>query len=662
MLLQQTLAARAVACALATLAVGIHAEERTTTLAPVVVTAEPTTPETGGPLMAPAKVLSGDALRDKLGSSLGETLSGELGVSASGFSAATSRPVIRGLDGPRVKILQNGMGSGDLSAMSEDHAIGSSLPSATQIDILRGPASLLYGSGAAGGLVNIINDRIPTQLESAPTGESELRYGSVADSTLGSFSAQRSAGDVGLHVDGAYSDAGNYRIPGYANLSTRDELHRLSFSGSRENSLGFGASLVKDWGHIGASLSQLNRDYGIHGADENSTIAMTQTRVDLDALLKSPLDGFEALRIRVGQNNYSHTEYENGTDPSVRFSHQLLETRWELSHLPWAGWRGKFGLQSEQGHVQATNSDTLIDPTVPRTQSNGFALFAVEQRQFGAVTVEAGSRYEHIARTPANNIRRSFDLGSASIGTQWQFTPAHAVGLTASLSQRAPTAEELYSDGPHHPTSSYDIGDATLKRENAHNLELSLQKNAGQLRWKANLYENRIDNFIYGSISQPGTSGMAFDRRFTQGDATLRGIEAEVIFNPDEPGWQGRLFADGSRGTLDGQGNLPLQPPVRIGASAGYQQAGWRSSVSVIHASAHDRIASTSISNETVTAGYTLLNADISYRQQYRGADLTWFLLARNLLNEDIRLSTSLLKDYVPQPGRNLMLGVRARF
>lgn len=662
MFLQHSLLARAIACALGTLSIGAHAEERTTTLAPVVVTAEPAAAESEPGLAAPRTVLSGDALRDKLGSSLGETLSNELGVSASGFSAATSRPVIRGLDGPRVKILQNGMGSGDLSAMSEDHAIGSSLPGATQIEILRGPASLVYGSGAIGGLVNIINDRIPTRLETEPSGEAELRFGSVASSTLGSFSAGRSAGSVGLHVDGTYSDAGDYRIPGRANVDGSGDLHRLGFSGSRENSLGFGASLVKDWGYAGASLSQLDRDYGIHGAADNATIRMGQTRFDIDTLIKSPLDGFESLRVRLGQNDYHHTEYEGGTDPAVRFSNQTLETRWELSHLPLAGWRGKFGLQTEQADVQAVNADPLVAATVPRTKSSGFAFFAVEQRRFGAFTVDAGARYERIARDPNGNTRRSFDLGSASAGALWQFATEHAVGLTASMSQRAPTAEELYSNGPHEPTSSYDIGDANLKRESARNLELSLQKTAGMLRWKANVYQNRIDNFIYGSISQPGNDGMAFNREFTQGDATLRGVEAELLFNPDGPGWHGRLFADASRGTLDGQGNLPLQPPVRIGASTGYQQGAWRSSLSVTQASAHDRIAVAAISNETPTAGYTLVDASLSYRQAWGDADLTWFLVARNLLDQDIRLSTSLLKDYVPQPGRNLMVGVRARF
>ncbi len=666
--------ASAVLCALTA---GAHAQdatqETTKTLAPVIVTADPFGASDGNTILAPASVLSGDSLRDKLGGSLGETLMREPGVNASGFSAGASRPVIRGLDGPRIKILQNGMGSGDLSAISNDHAVGTSELSAQQVEILRGPATLLYGSGAIGGAVNIVNGRIPTQLEPEPTGEAELRAGSADSSSLFAFSAERSAGNIGLHVDGSLLRAGDYRIPGSSAVDGSGDRGKLSFSGNREDSLGFGASLVESWGHVGASLAQTDKLYGIHGRDENSKIDMSQLRFDVDSLIKAPLPGFDALRIKLGHNDYQHTELEDGRDPNVKFTNRSFESRWELSHLPLAGWRGKLGVQTDNASVEAINiANPSIAPTVPRTRSSAVAAFAVEEKDIGDVRISAGLRIEQADRRPDGDRARDFMLTSGSIGALWTFTPGYALGATGSIAQRAPTAEELYSGGMHHPTETYDKGDAGLNKETSNNLELSLQKTADRLRWKANLFQNKIQDFIYGALGGDvcQNSGLPADgicdavreRSFRQGDATLRGYEADLSYNLYEQGWYGRVFIDSSRGKLDGLGNLPLQPASRTGVTVGYQDAVWRSSLSVLQVNAQNRIASPDISEETATRAYTRVDASISRVQHFGATDLTWFLLARNLLNEEIRLSTSLLKDYVPQAGRNLLVGVRARF
>ncbi len=661
--------AQAVLCSLLTLAVSAYAQEAPKapaapatpkTLSPVIVTADPLGSDEQAMILAPAKVLTGDELRNKAGQSLGDTLGGELGVQSSGFSTGSSRPVIRGLEGPRIKVLENGMGSGDLSAISNDHAVGSSLMTARQIEILRGPAALAYGSGAIGGLVNILNDRIPTELVPRASGEAELRVGSVDRSAGLGFSAERSAGNIGLHVDGSYSDAGDYRIPGAANADGSGDRGKLSFSGHRERNAGVGATLLQDWGRIGASLSQLDKNYKVHGRDENSTIDMARSRFDIDSLFHAPIEGFDSLKFKFGYTNYSHTEFEGGTDPRVRFTSKAADARWELAHQPLNGWRGKLGVQAEEADTQALNLAGGT-PTVPHTRSRMMAAFVVEERDFGAVRVNAGARYENVSRNPDANADRRFGLGSASLGALWRFVPGYGLGATASLAQRAPTPEELYSSGEHHPTETFDTGNANLKSETSQNIELSLQKTDEQLRWKANVYRNSIANFIYGRIS-PGTQGLAFDRDFTQADATLQGIEAEISYNQNRPGLSGRAFFDTSRGKLDHLGNLPLQPATRIGLSLGYRQAGWQSSLSVVHANANTRIAAASVSQETTTPAYTQLDASLSYVQRYGTTDFTWFLLARNLLNEEIRLSTSLLKDYVPQPGRSFIAGVRTRF
>lgn len=655
--------AHSIFCAFAGIALSSYAQDNNKSLDSVTVTADPFGSSESAMILAPAKVLSGDELRNKLGGSIGETLSNELGVSASGFSSGASRPIIRGLDGPRVKMLQNGMSSGDLSAISSDHAVASTGTTARQIEILRGPAALLYGSGAIGGLVNIVNDRIATTLETKPTGETELRYSSVDRGVGASFSVDGSAGNIGLHADGNLLHASDYRIPGNSSVYGDGDTGRLSFSGNRERSLGFGGSLIKEWGYVGLSVATLDKLYGIRGADEKSRIDLNQTRVDADSLIKSPFDGFDSMRIRLGNTDYKHTELENGTDPHVRFTNKSTETRWELSHLPVSGWRGKLGVQTEQATTKAANLDGA-DPTVPRTNSMAVAGFFLEERDFGATRINVGGRLESVARKPDGSVNRSYSLGSFSTGALWSFTPGYGIGATASLAQRAPTAEELYSKGAHHPTETYDIGDINLKKETSNNLELSLQKTEDKLRWKTNAYQNKVSDFIYGDIGivNLDPNQLLRDRNFRQANATLKGIEAELSYNLYETGWFGRVFIDSSRGTLDDLGNLPLQPATRTGLSAGYQDQRWRSSLSVVHADSHNRIANSAVSEETATKGYTNVDANLAYTQRYGTTDVTWFMIARNLLNEEIRLSTSLLKDYVPQPGRNLILGVRTRF
>ncbi len=670
MAFQKSVLASAILCALTA---GAHAQDANKTLAPVIVTADPFGAGEGATLLTPARVLAGDELRDKLGGSLGETLMGEPGVNASGFSAGASRPIIRGLEGPRIKILQNGMGSGDLSAISNDHAVGASSLSAQQIEVLRGPATLLYGSGAIGGAVNIVNGRIPTQLEPQPTGEVELRAGSADRSGLFAFSAERSVGNIGLHVDGSLLRAGDYRIPVNSAVNGSGDTGKLSFSGNREDSLGVGMSLVESWGYVGASIGQTDRLYGIHGRDENARIDLSQFRFDVDSLVKAPLPGFDTLRIKLGHNDYQHTELEDGSDPHVKFTNRSFESRWELSHLPLAGWRGKLGVQTDNATVQAWNvGDPSIAPTVPRTQSSSLAAFAVEEKDIGDVRISAGLRIEQADRRPDGQSARDFGLTSGSLAAMWRFTPGYAAGITGSIAQRAPTAEELYSGGMHHPTETYDKGDATLRKETSNNIELSLQKTADRLRWKANLFQNKVKDFIYGALGgdvcqdsglpADGACDAVRERSFRQGDATLRGYEADLSYNLYEQGWYGRVFTDSSRGKLDGLGNLPLQPATRTGVTVGYQDSVWRSSLTVLHANAQNRIASPDISDETATRAYTRVDASVSRVQRVGTTDLTWFLLARNLLNEEIRLSTSLLKDYVPQPGRNVLIGVRARF
>lgn len=634
-----------------------------------MITATPFGAGEGDQILTPARVLAGEELRNKIGGSLGETLSQELGVSASAFGAAASRPIIRGLEGSRVKMLQNGMAVSDVSGLSNDHAVGAESSTARQIEILRGPAALLYGSGAIGGLVNVVNERIPTELAPKPSGEIEARYG-TADRAKGlSVSTDGALGSLALHADGNIRRSQDYKIPGTSVLDDpAGPAGRLPNSFARTETAGFGASYVGAWGHVGAAVGILNNRYGIP-TEEGSQIDLEQTRYDLDSLVRNPLAGFETFKFKLGYTDYRHSELDSAGMPLTNFSNRALESRWELAHRPLAGWRGVFGIQTENSRFAALAADGSGPSTVPRTKSTSSAAFLVEEREFGAVRMNAGARFESVKRKPEGGGHRSFDLVSYSVGGAWAFMPAHSVGLTASVAQRAPVMEELYSQGPHEATATFDIGDAGLRKETSRNIELSFGKNAGAARWKVNLFQNKVKDFVYGRMTgqtcddegncSADPDGELRERVFTQAGATIRGAEAEISHNWRGEGLSLRAFADTSRGTFDGGGNLPLQPTTRIGAEAGYKQGAWRAGASLVHALKQDRLADF---ETTETAAYTQLDANLSYTQRFGTHQLTWFAVAKNLLNEDIRLSTSVLKDTAPLQGRSLVVGVRAKF
>lgn len=615
-------------------------------------------------ILNPAKVLSGDELRDKVGNSLGETLSNELGVSASAFGAAASRPIIRGLEGQRVKMLENGMATSDVSGLSNDHAVASEGATAKQIEILRGPAALLYGSGAIGGLVNVVNERIPTELAPAPTGELESRYSTVDNGKDVSGSVDGSVGKLALHADGNWRDTQDYKIPGKRVLDDPSSASgRLPHSDVSGKSVGVGGSWIDDWGFVGLSATHLSNNYGIPSA-EGSRIDQKQDRYDFDSLVKAPFSGFETLKVKAGYTDYHHAELDEQGNPATLFANRSLETRAELEHKPVFGLRGTVGFQTENTNFSALSASGGPD-TVPVTHSTSAATFLVEEANVGPLRLSAGVRYESVKRQPVSNKERQFKLGSGSFGAAWPFMQGYSVGATVSYAQRAPSIDELYSGGPHDATLTFDIGNPNLAKESSRNLELSMQKTSGLVRWRANLFRNNVSNFIYGNITgltldDDGNPGGDFRQRlFQQADAHVQGGEAELSYNQTGAGWSGRLFADRSRGYLNGGGSLPLQPADRFGAEVGYRLDAWRGGLSLTHAFGQERLA---VSESTPTPAYNLLDARIEYTQHVGNNDVTWFLLAKNLLNEDIRMSTSLLKDISPLPGRNFVFGVRTRF
>ncbi|MBU3575760.1 TonB-dependent receptor [Polynucleobacter sp. UK-Mo-2m-Kol15] len=646
-------------------------------------------------ILTPTKVLQGDELLNKLGSTLGATLANELGVSATGYGAGSSRPVIRGLEGARVQILQNGLSVGDVSNISQDHAVGNNMQNAHQVEILRGAAALLYGSGSSGGLVNVINDRILTNLPDRPTGAINTSYETVNNGRAAALEVDGAFGSVAVHVDTAINNANNYRIPGYANQGGPNqewsinpgEPQSVPYSGklpnsfSNQNNLGVGVSYIGESGYTGISVERLNNNYGIP-TPEGGSINQSQNRYDLQHQTRDPFAGFSSFKFSAANTNYNHTEFNNVGEAASVWQNIANEARFELAHNPIAGWKGTFGAQVSAASLNATEVGSGSYAIVPPTKTNSNALFWIEEGKWNSLQGNLGLRYNNVAQkpnlgtelvtepmntggdTPAITLQnRNFNLMSYSAGGLWNFMQGHGAGIAYTVSQRAPSAQELYSYGAHESTATFDIGNPNLNKETSHNLEFNIQKVSGLMRGKASIYANRFNNYIYGYYTGQSVPDV---ENFSvvvaqQAAATIKGIEGELTYNWQQHGVGGRLFGDASQGTFDAGGNLPLQPAPRLGAEIAHQKNGWLTNATYIYSYQQNRLASWEIGP---APSYNLLNAGISYTEKIKDVNWTLYMNLKNLLNEQIRYATTpmAVRLFAPQPGRSLMVGLRGTF
>ena len=659
----------------------------------VLTEIEVTGTKEGGSSLSPNKVLSGAELQNKLQDSLGATLGNELGVSSSGFGAGAARPVMRGLEGARVQILQNGLSVNDVSSISPDHAVASPTQNIRQIEILRGASALMYGSGSSGGLVNVINDRIATSLPGGVTGEFNTSYETANQGKTASGVIDAEVGSLAMHLDGSISNADNYRIPGYAEQGGPNAnwaivpgspvnvpyYGKLPFSYNNQNNIGAGISYIGQSGYTGISYEHLNHNYGIPSA-EGGFIQQSQNRYDLQHQTNNPFTGFNTLKFSLSNGDYTHNEFDSNGSPATIWKNNSTEGRLALSHDPVLGWAGNLGIQLSTAQLSAIDVPTGSSAIVPQTKSNSSAVFWVGESSFGNFKNSLGVRYNALSQSPntnsvyANTIsnysppslqNRQFNLFSYSVGTVWNFQPQYGAGITYTASSRAPNAPELFGYGPHDATATFIVGNSNLSMETSHNLELSLQKTAGQVQGKANLYLNKFNNYIYGNYTGASASGDGFNNFpvvvSQQANATIRGLEAELTHNWKQSGLGVRVFTDASWGVFDAGGNLPLQPAPRVGAEVGYQINKWRLNTTLIHAYTQTRLASFEIGP---TPSYNLLNAGISYSQRFNHINWTAYLRLTNLLNQDIRYATTpeTIRLYAPQMGRSAMLGIRGAF
>jgi iron complex outermembrane receptor protein len=636
----------------------------------VVVTASPLGRKEAD-LAQPATVLSGDDLRRKRGATLGETLSGELGVQSSAFGAGSARPVIRGLDGPRVRVLENGTGTLDVSTLSPDHAVTTEPLFARQVEVLRGPASLLYGSGAVGGVVNVVSNLIPDFVPEAPTGSAELRAGSANRERSGAAELTGGAGEFAMHVEGFSRNTRDYRIPGRV---VRDDpasvTGRLPDSGIDAKGGGVGGSWVGGKGFAGLGVTRLESDYGIPSG-EGLSIAQRQTRWQGAADIDTPLAGIARVRVRMGASDYEHREIERTGEVGTTFRQKASEGRLELGHAPWAGVKGTLGFQVSDRDFSAQGEEVVV----PRTRTRTAAVFLVEEKALGAWTIDGGARLERETQRPdGDHPARDFTLGTLSAGAVWRLAPGHQLSLYATRAERGPAAEELYSNGPHGATSSFEVGDAGLRKEVSRNLDVTVRRTEGPVQWKVNVFANRVRGFIYAASRDANGDGVAdivdtagrldprgglLFQQFTQGDARFHGAEAELRLKPAGAAWGARVFGDLVRGRLAAGGDLPRLSPARLGATLDAKSGRWSGFVTAMRVRTQDRVAPL----ESPTPGYTKVDAEVSCRLAGgTGGALLAFLQGTNLLDRDLRVHTSYLKDVAPLMGRSFLLGLRGEF
>lgn len=644
-------------------------------------------------ILTPTKILQGDELLNKLGTTLGATIANELGVSATGYGAGSSRPVIRGLEGPRVQILQNGLSVGDVSNISQDHAVGNNMQNTHQIEILRGAAALLYGSGSSGGLVNVVNDRILTNLPDRPTGAVNTSYETVNNGRAGAIEVDGAFGSVAVHVDTAINNANNYTIPGNSIQSpggwtvpaegadATNYTGKLPNTFSNQNNLGVGASYIGKSGYTGISIERLNNNYGIP-TPEGGSINQSQNRYDLQHQTRDPFAGFSSFKFSAANTNYNHTEFNNQGEAASQWKNLANEARFELTHNPLAGWKGTFGAQVTASSLNATEVGSGSYAIVPPTKTNSNALFWIEEGKWNSVQGNLGLRYNNVAQnpnlgtelvpepmntgsdTPSITLQnRTFNLMSYSAGGLWNFLQGHGAGVAYTVSQRAPSAQELYSYGEHESTATFDIGNPNLNKETSHNLEFNIQKTSGLLRGKASIYANRFNNYIYGFYTGESVPDAADFSVVVaqQAAATIKGIEGELTYNWRQHGVGGRIFGDASQGTFDAGGNLPLQPAPRLGAEIAHQRNGWLTNATYIYSYQQNRLAAW---EQGPAPSYNLLNAGISYTEKIKDVNWTVYMNLKNLLNEQIRYATTpmAVRLYAPQPGRSVMVGLRGTF
>lgn len=668
----------------------------------------------------PVTVLQGDELRMRQANSLGDSLSKEVGVHSNFHGGVASTPIIRGLDGPRVLVTQNGLDAGDASRVGPDHAVSTEVSTSERLEVLRGPATLFYGSGAIGGVVNVVDERVPTSNETK--GEWLLQQDTVNEQSQVSGSINTGTDNFALHLDGFWRDAENYEVP------EKDGVDEVENSASESSGFTLGASYLVEQGYVGFSYQDLTQEYGIpghsHGDEEIDVLAdLQQKRWQILSELDFDNSVIKSLNSKFAYTDYHHSELELG-QVGTTFENESYEARVELLHQEFWHWRGGISVHYKQSDFAAQGAEAFTPPS----DTESIALAWMEERHFGNVLVQLGARIERTEIT-ANNVRlpelefaeeghddghdhdhhdhhggdevvRNFDVShvfnptSLSAGLVWDFTDGYNLGVSISRSQRAPSSSELLSFGPHIGTSTYEVGalfkqyetaehhpyigltDEDIVLETANNIDISLRKFKGDFGFIFNAFYNQIDDYYYqqatGLSAGDGHDHSGHDHGshgeeeiahtlplylFTAEDVELHGFEAQAVWQiSDSFAW--KVQGDLIRARLTSGEELPRTPPSRIATEFKYQGNNLSADLLFTQYFDQDHVAEF----ESATDGYLLVDANINYYFDFGAHNLALYLKGSNLTDEYAQVHTSFLKDLTPLPGRSFALGIRGSF
>ncbi|MBA6237222.1 MULTISPECIES: TonB-dependent receptor [unclassified Colwellia] len=691
----------------------------------------------------PVNVISGDDLRLKQASTLGETLKNEVGVHSSYFGPVASSPIIRGMDGPRVLITQNGLDVGDASRVGPDHAVAAEAGTAQQVEVLRGPSTLFYGSGAIGGVVNVVDNRIPKTIDNQV--DYLLKHNDVADESEATLSINTGYKSLALHLDAFWRESNDYKIPGYATAAEDHDEHEedhdehegeetkgiLENSASKSSGFTVGSSYLFDAGYIGVSYGRMERTYGIpghseHGDEEHEETGteiseegavfgdLVQDRYQLLSEISFEDSFINRLISKAAYTDYQHQEIEGG-EVGTQFNNEMLETRFDLYHQAVDGWKGAWTLHYKENDFKAIGEEAFTPPS----NTESIAVAWLEEKHVDNVLWQVGVRVEHVELSASGAVdlhdehddeldnhneaavyfdKQSFTPISASLGAVWEYSTGYNLGFSAAFSQRAPSASELFSNGAHIGTSTYEVGalftvheesheehhelhvdlsDQNVELETAYNLDLTWRKFEGDFGFVASAFYNHIDDYYYqantGLFAEDGhdshDEAVEDDHAdeseglpvyvFQQNNVVMYGVEAELFYQLT-PTLKATVFTDYIRAKLtdNDNNNLPRIPPMRVGGQFNYVTDKYSAELSATHYFEQSDTAEL----ESKTSGYTMIDANINFFIDGLGDDMVAFLKVNNITDEEARVHTSFLKNVSPLPARGFTVGIRGSF
>ena len=644
-----------------------QAEDEVRIEQPVIVTL-PGPQRTAGEMVSNVAALDRKALVEDMSSTLGDTLDRQPGVASTSFGQGASRPVLRGLGAERVQVLTNGIGVIDVSAASPDHQVAADGIDAVKVEILRGPAALVYGGQAIGGVVNVIDGLIMEDLPKRPlAGEAYAASNSVNDGTEAGGRVQGVLGPLVGTLTASTRDFGNYDIPSPAQSDRRRAENgdpsgpdgELPNSFVQTNSVAGGLSWVGEKGFLGGAVRQQSSQYGLP-LEETAFIDLKQTRYDMRGGLNVDNGFFTDITASASVADYEHTEFEAPGEPGTIFKTDGFEGRIEAGHVL-GPLQGEFGIQYADSSLDAIGDEAFITPT--DTKSVGVFLYESHDFESG-LGIEGGLRGEQVDLDNEGAGKVSFDLVSGSAGVHKHWDSGWFLGTQVSWAERAPNQSELFADGPHLATEQYEVGDATLGKERGLNFEGTARWENDAMSFGANLFLTDFSDFIYLAATGAELDDLPVFE-FRQQDAQFTGGELfanyQLLDGPLTADWKFDAGLDFVKAEFDDGSDVPYVPPVTLNAGA---EADWGALALGAKLTWAGDQASPGV-GQLATDGYVTadLHADLDIARYGFGRTGTkLFLEARNVSDEEVRMATSVLKDSVPQPGRNIRAGIRYLF